>query len=107
MSVIEKYEKSKNKVIYDSLTKLEQACEDKETFKKVRVMFLDAINKVYNEGIYIIAMQEGIAIQNVESLAEQLLPKNYTPENDVKNILNKRETRTAGDIAGDKKKEED
>jgi len=84
MSVINELSDRKNTLIYGFLKKLDIVKIDKEDRKTIRDDFLNVINQLYRDAIFIIALKDGIIIQSTEILAKQLLPNDSSVEKLIK-----------------------
>ncbi len=86
MEVIDKLEKRKNQLIYDFLNDSKEIISSEEEYEQIREKFLDVVNVLYRDAIYIIAAQRGIVVQSMETLAKQMLPKGFKVEKLIDNM---------------------
>jgi hypothetical protein len=84
MEGIRDLEKRKNRIIRNFLkltvgdkdiVEFTPLIEDKVLAGKIRTMYLDSINALYNDALIFIAAQKGIIVQSLEVLAKEGLPK--------------------------------
>lgn len=89
MQEIKELEVLKNRLIRECLREvvgdkddkqLSPLIKDEEIARKVRKLFLDAINVLYKNALIYIAAQKGIIIQSLETLAKQDLPEDFSLE---------------------------
>jgi len=80
MSVVKELLDRKNQLIYGFLKKLDDLNINKDTHDIIRILFLDTINQLYRDSVFILAAKDGVIIQSAEVLAKQLLPDNFSIE---------------------------